>query len=104
MEKVTRIRTTPEYRALWKQFLLKSINSISLPTFYQYATDVLFWELIQEQFPLPRRSAGQGDLLAVISYQELRYVLGYAVCHALMARVMSSNHPQKRSYSFVWVI
>ena len=57
---------------------------------------MVFWELIQEQFPLPRRSADQGDLLAVISYQELRYVLGYAVCHALTARVMSSNHPQKK--------
>ena len=51
------IKTTPEYKALWEQFLLKSINSVASPTFYQYATDVVFRQLIQEQFPLPRRSA-----------------------------------------------
>ena len=91
------IRTTPEYKALWEQFLLQTINSIGSPTFYQYATDVVFRQLIQEQFPLPR-SAEQGDPSAVISYQEsnvLRYVSGY-VCHALTARVKSSNHPQRK--------
>ena len=91
------IRTTPEYKALWEQFLLQTINSVVSPTFYQYTTDVVFRQLIQEQFPLPR-STEQGDPSAVISYQEsnvLRYVSGY-VCHALTARVKSSNHPQKK--------
>ena len=39
------------------------------PTFYQYTTDVVFRQLIQEQFP-PPRSAEQGGPSAVISYQE----------------------------------
>ena len=92
------IRTTSEYKALWEQFLQKTINSVASPTFYQYATDVIFRELIQEQFPLPSESAEQGDPSAVISYQEsnvLQYVSGY-VCHSLTARVKSSNHPQKK--------
>ena len=77
---------------------IRYVNSVASPTFYQYATDVVFRQLIQEQFPLPKRSAEQSDPSAVISYQEsnvLRYVSGY-VCHALTARVKSSNHPQKK--------
>ena len=52
----------------------------------------------QKQFPLSSKNAEQGDSSAVISYQEsnvLRYVSGY-VCHALTARVKSSNHPPKK--------
>ena len=88
---------TSEYKALWEQ-LQKTINSVASPTFYQYATDVIFRELIQEQFPLPSENAEQDDPSAVISYQEsnvLRYVSGY-VCHALTVRVKSSNHPPKK--------
>ena len=53
------ISTTPEYKALCKQFLKKTINSVASPTFYHYTTDVIFQQLMPEQFPLPSENAEQ---------------------------------------------
>ena len=94
--KYHRLRTSDSFRLQWSTFLQESVSAqASWPTFYQYITDVIFKELIKQQFPIKEVADKGGDCpLAFEELNALTYAAGY-IPRALRNKLNKSAHPLK---------
>ena len=89
-----KLRTSPSFQSLWKEFVFKSVSVDAHPIFYQYVTDQAFQAVMEETF---NSTNGQVATVEPLTYGEenaLRYVAGY-VCHKLRKKITASKHPMR---------
>lgn len=93
-----RERCSEEYNRLWIEFLMESIDCRDPhPIFYQHVTDLLFEEMIKEEYQVADTSTDTIRKEA-LTYEErnvLRYVGGY-VLRALRKKLERSGQPRKK--------
>ena len=73
-----RLRTTPTFKAMWENFLEKSIETMACPSCYQHVVDLVFQSHIKLHYALtqPVQKAEESTL----TYEErnaLLYAAGY---------------------------
>ena len=83
------------FKAMWEDFLERSIHAMACPTFYQHVVDLVFHAHIKACYPIsqPAQTAEDNSL----NYEErnaLRYAAGY-VPRALLKKLERSSHQYK---------
>ena len=72
------LRTTGTFKAMWEDFLERSIHAMACPTFYQHVVDLVFHAHIKARYPIsqPAQTA-EDDSLNYEERNALRYAAGY---------------------------
>ena len=90
-----KLRTLDTFRREWQKFLGKGTSTPSCPIFYQYVTDVVFNEMIKQQYPIEKTQSTTSEVtLTRDEVNALRYAAGY-VPRALRQKLHKSAHPLK---------
>ena len=72
-----RERCSAEYKALWTTFLTNSVNESAQPIFYQHLTDIIFKDIIKNEYPVKESNTIRKEALTYEERNVLRYVGGY---------------------------
>lgn len=90
------LRTSDMYINKWKSFVLKCIEVIPSPVFYQYVGHFIFKNLVKERF-VPRKNVLEPSGHDIITSEEMnaiRYAAGY-VPRAVKKRLSRTSKPNK---------
>lgn len=90
------IRTSSDFLSQWSCFTSSVLGEPATLTLTQHLTDLMFKQLIQQQFPQEESSGAESDLPALSLHEQnaLRYAAGY-VCRNLRRKLERSSHPLK---------
>ena len=65
------LHCSERFCTLWSMFIRESINEKACPIFYQFVADVLFEEVVTNQFPI-NNSTPNKEVTSYFSYEELK--------------------------------
>ena len=96
-EKYYHLRCTEDFVASWSRFIRESISEDACPIFYQFVTDHVFEEVIQEHFSM--KDQPSKEITSYFSYEELnalRYTAGYVIKAVLQKIEKSKSYTNLR--------
>lgn len=89
------IRISASFKRKWADFVLTCGKVSASPAFYQYATDIVFKELIQIYFPVASQPIAQkSTTITNTEANVIRYAAGYTL-RTLRRKIEDSSHPLK---------
>ena len=76
------LRTSKPFLSEWEKFFRTAVGSEALPTHFQYVSDVIFEELLKEEYKLTQSGDTGPAPLTFIEENALRYTVKNVVCPA----------------------
>ena len=90
-----KLRIDDSFTKEWERFIRASIDQKALPTFFQYVSNQVFRQVVEQKYAISKSS--NEDQPIQITWEEenaLRYVTGY-VCRKVLNSIQSSSLPDK---------
>ena len=101
-ENLFKLRSSEEYKLMWKRFLRDSIDMMACPIFYQAITDQLVKTLVKVKYPVTiilSTTVTPNLALDSIEKNVIRYMAGYVI-HSLKKKINNSTHFLKEEILF----
>ena len=93
------LRTSKPFLSEWEKFFRTAVGSKALPTHFQYVSDVIFEELLKEEYKLTKTGDTGPAPLTFIEENALRYVAGY-VCRSVHSKIKKNKAKSEAAVKF----